>query len=252
MCGRFVSPDQAAIERFWHIGRHSQPNPYIDDGGQRRDFDPASLDNDESLFPARYNVAPGQGNPKQYIPAIRHDERGQPELVRLQWWLLPGKSKEPVVKFTSHLARIETVKTTWSFKGPLRAKRCLIPAMGWYEWQELERGKQPWYFNAGSDALVHFAGLWERWASADGSKVVESCCIMTRDAIGPAAQVHERMPVVADPTVYDAWLDRTMTDPDKALALLTVGADRPLAMRTVSTKVNSTKNQGPELIDPLV
>jgi len=250
MCGRFVSPDQAAIERFWHIGRQNQPNPFLDDSGQRLAIDGNATDDEP--FAARYNVAPGQGNSKQYIPVIRHDEHGRPELARLQWWLLPARAKEPVVKYTAHLARIETVKTTWSFRDPLRRRRCLVPALGWYEWQELERGKQPWYFHSGSDELIHLAGLWDRWESKTDDRVIESCCILTRDAIGSAAAVHERMPVVVDPSVYDGWLDRTLTDPDEALGLLQVGMDNPLALHTVSTRVNSTRNQGQELIAPLV
>src|ERR1035438_8017171 len=86
MCGRYVSPEQAAIERQWHIGRHNQPKL-------------------SEPFAARYNVAPQQGNPANYIPVVRQAEDGVLELVRLQWWLLPFWSKEPRIKYTTFNAR---------------------------------------------------------------------------------------------------------------------------------------------------
>ncbi len=89
MCGRYVSPDQAAIERHWHIGRHSQPNL-------------------SEPFVARRNVAPQQGNPNCYVPVVRRAEGGKPELVRLRWWLLPFWSKEPRIKYSTFNARVET------------------------------------------------------------------------------------------------------------------------------------------------
>src|SRR5450759_898840 len=93
MCGRYVSPEQAAIERQWHIGRQNKP-PL---------FEP---------FAARYNVAPQQGNPAKYIPVIRHAEGGEPELVRLQWWLLPFWSKEPRIKYSTFNARVSSMTVT--------------------------------------------------------------------------------------------------------------------------------------------
>jgi len=104
MCGRYVSPEQAAIERLWHIGRHSNPNP----------------------FAARYNVAPQQGNPANYIPVLRKDDAGELELVRLQWWLLPAWSKEPRIKYSTFNARVETVAKAASFR-ELQAKDKVMP-----------------------------------------------------------------------------------------------------------------------------
>jgi putative SOS response-associated peptidase YedK len=115
MCGRYVSPEQAAIERQWHIGRHNQPTL-------------------SGPFAARYNVAPQQGNPANYIQVVRQAEDGELELVRLQWWLLPFWSKEPRIKYSTFNARVETVAEAASFRDPLKRRRCIIPALGWYEW----------------------------------------------------------------------------------------------------------------------
>ena len=106
MCGRYVSPDQVAIESIWHVGRQNQPS--LAEGL----VPPAP-------FPARYNVAPQQGNPANYIPVVRAASMGEPterELVRLQWWLLPFWAKESRIKFSTFNARVENVANAASFR----------------------------------------------------------------------------------------------------------------------------------------
>lgn len=136
MCGRFVSPDQAAIERSRHVGRH----------------------NNQAPFARRFNVAPQQGNPANFIPVIREGEDGVLELAALQWWLLLFCSKEPRIRYNIFNARVESVATAPSFREPLKRRRCIIPAIGWYEWQELPTGNLPWYLHAANDELLNFAG----------------------------------------------------------------------------------------------
>ena len=101
----------------------------------------------------RYNIAPQQGNPKNFIPIVRAGTAGEPELALVQWWLLPNWSKEPRVKFSTFNARIESVGTLASFRDSLKKRRCLIPASGWYEWQELPTGNLPWFVHPSGDGL---------------------------------------------------------------------------------------------------
>ncbi len=226
MCGRYVSPEQAAIERFWHIGR-SSPNP----------------------FAARYNVAPQQGNPANYIPVVRQAEDGALELARLQWWLLPSWSKEPRIKYSTFNARVETVAKAASFREPLKRRRCIIPAMGWYEWQELPSGNLPWYLHGAGGELLPFAGLWDMWQ--DGEDVIESCTIIVGPANEAFGKIHDRMPFVLPADRAERWLDRTLTDAGKAMELLQPNPDDAIAFHRVSTRVSNARNQGAELIDQL-
>jgi len=228
MCGRYVSPSQADIERFWHIGRRDHPLA--------------------DAFPARYNVAPQQGNAANYIPVIRHSAAAEPALTRMQWWLLPHWAKESRVKYSTFNARIETVATAAAFRVPLRRRRCLIPALGWYEWQALPAGKQPWYMHAPAGGLLHFAGLWDRWTRGDES--IESCAIIVRPASGAPAAVHDRMPAIVAPEQHAAWLDPGLHDADQVSALLQPSEAQALIVHKVSTRVSNARNQGPELIDP--
>jgi putative SOS response-associated peptidase YedK len=90
----------------------------------------------------------------------------------LQWWLLPFWSKEPRIKYSTFNARIETVAKAASFCDPFKRRRCLIPAVGWYEWQETPSGKQPWYIRPADRNAAMLAGLWDRWQKDD--QVIES------------------------------------------------------------------------------
>ena len=228
MCGRYVSPEQAAIERQWHIGRHNQPNL-------------------SQAFAARYNVAPQQGNPSNYIPVVRQAEDGDLELVRLQWWLLPSWSKEARIKYSTFNARVETVAKAASFRDSLKRRRCLIPALGWYERQELRSGNLPWYLHSAKGELLAFAGLWDRWQSAD--EVIESCSIVVGPANSAFGKIHDRMPFVLPPDRAEVWLDHKLTDAGKAMELLLPNPDGAIAFHRVSTRVSNARNQGAELID---
>ena len=230
MCGRYVSPEQAAIERQWHSGRHNQP----------------SL---SEPFPARYNVAPQQGKPENFIPVVRKTEDGELELARLQWWLLPFWSKEPRIKYSTFNARVETVATAASFREPLKRRRCIIPALGWYEWQELPSGKLPWYLHGASGGLLAFAGVWDRWEG--GAQIIESCSIVVGPANAAFKPIHDRMPFVLGADRAAQWLDRNMTDAGKAMQLLQPNPDDAIAFHRVSPRVSNARNQGADLIEAL-
>ena len=227
MCGRYVSPDQAAIEREWHIGRHNQPTL-------------------AQPFSARYNVAPQQGNPTNYVPAVREHEGGGLELVRLQWWLLPFWSKQPRIKYSTFNARVETMAKAASFRDPLKRRRCIIPALGWYEWQELPSGNLPWYLHGATGELLAFAGLWDRWQG--GAEVIESCSIIVGPSNSAFGKIHERMPFVLPPDRAAQWLDRKLTDAGAAMDLLQTNPEDAIAFHRVSTQVSNARNQGAELI----
>jgi putative SOS response-associated peptidase YedK len=197
----------------------------------------------------RYNIAPQQGKPANYVPIIRRKADGELELAMAQWWLLPSWSKAPRIKYMTFNARIETVGNLASFREPFRKRRCLIPASGWYEWQELPTGNLPWYIHPARDDVVFFAGLWDRWES--GGQVIESCSII----IGPANETirafHDRMPyTVADEDIH-AWLDPDFQDAGEIAKLLKPIPPGAIAAHRVSRRVNAAKFDDAALIEPL-
>ena len=236
MCGRYVAPSQAAIERHYHLGR-GQNNPYPE--------------HDRSLritFSARYNVTPQQGNPVAYVPVIRHSADGTPELVTMQWWLLPYWSKEPRIKFSTFNARTDKVSSAASYRVPFRRRRCLIPAMGWFEWQETPQGKMKWWMHRPDRGIVSFAGLWDRWHRGD--EVIESCTIIVGDANRALSHVHDRMPVIIEPQDEAFWLD-TKIDATQALESLLAPPPDDMVTAHIVRSDKRPREDDATLIDPI-
>lgn len=193
---------------------------------------------------ARYNIAPTQD-----APVIRLRADGKRELALMRWGLVPHWSKEPKTSYSTINAMAETVDAKPAYRTAFRRRRCLVPAGGWYEWQATPRGKQPWYFRAREGELMAFAGLWERWG--EGEEAFDSYTIIVTDANDLARPIHNRMPVLLNRGTYAAWLDPGSTDPAMLKPLLVPSPAEWLEVFPVSTRVNSPKNDGPELLQPL-
>lgn len=205
-----------------------------------REFELASADVPE--IPANYNIAPTTEN---YI--VTGDE-GVRTLSVARWGLIPSWAKDPSIGSRMINARAETVATKPSFRRAFARSRCLIPADGYYEWYRPAQGaKQPFFIHApGTWAM---AGLHEVWHRGDPSEI-HSFSILTMAASPALASIHDRMPVILGPDDFDTWLDAgsSSTDVEECLSLR-----RQVAMEAypVSTAVNSVRNNGPTLIDPL-
>lgn len=158
-------------------------------------------------------------------------------------------------------ARAEKLTTSPAFRSSAKAKRCLIPMDGWYEWRpngETANGrkaaKTPFYMYGGDGELLFMAGLWSTWrpakesgAPADSPPLL-SCTIITTDAAGPLAEIHDRMPLTISAPDWDRWLDPD-APVDEGLLRGHGDLDR-IEIREVSRLVNSVRNNGPELIEP--
>jgi putative SOS response-associated peptidase YedK len=195
--------------------------------------------------PPRFNIAP-QSN----ILAVRLDSEGQRELVHLKWGLVPHWSVEPRTSYSTANARAETVDSKPAFRSAFKRRRCLIPADGWYEWQTLpdQKTKQPWYYRGQQEALLAFAGLWERWEHKD--VVLETCTVIVGEANAFARPVHERMPVILGEADWARWLDAG-TPAEAAKAMLRACPDEWLRAYPVSRAVSFARNEGWQLIEPV-
>ena len=187
-------------------------------------------------FTPSYNIAP-----TQTIPVVL--EQGGERLLNLaKWGLLPSWVKEPdAFKASMFNARSESAAEKASFKGPLRYKRAVIPASGFYEWKRSGTRKTPYYIQLSDGEPIGFAGLYDVWRDE-----LLSCTILTTTPNDLMATLHDRMPVILSPSDYDRWLDPGVTDPDEVHDLL-----RPypgeMHAHPVSSAVNNARNDGPEL-----
>lgn len=195
-------------------------------------------------FQARYNIAPTQS-----VPIIRRDADGQLEVVDTRWGLLPYWAKQPKLKYPTINARAETVEKLPAYRAAFIARRCLVPATGWYEWQTLPgEQKQPWRMHMRGNQPLAFAGLWERWHGED--QIIESNTIIVTDTVQVLSATHDRMPVILSPEAARQWMDPNQHDPARLKALLEPYVPPELELYRVSTRVNSARTDAPDLIVP--
>ena len=216
MCGRFVQTMPAEAMR--QLFRTTGPLP--------------------NLAPS-WNVAPTQTAPV----VRRHPETGERHLDPLRWGLLPRWVKDARGARRPINARAETVATSPMFRDAYARRRCLVPAVAFYEWKAEAGGKQPVAIAPRSGEGMAFAGVWEGWRGEEGGEVVRTFAILTTDANAPMRAIHDRMPVVLAPDERAEWLEGE--DP---AALLRSAPDDLLRFWPVSKAVNSPRNNGPELL----
>ncbi|MBI5342059.1 MAG: SOS response-associated peptidase [Deltaproteobacteria bacterium] len=194
----------------------------------------------------RYNVAPGQP-----VAAVRASSSGGArELAFLRWGLIPSWAKDPSIGGRLINARAETVGEKPVFRNAFRRRRCIVPASGFYEWQRTERRKQPYYIRMRDGRMFGIAGLWDRWEGEDGS-VAETCAVLTTAANAALAPVHDRMPVILDPGVYDRWLDIAAGAPGSLQPLLVLFPPDEMVAFPVGFGVNDPSVDDEGCIAPL-
>lgn len=205
------------------------------------------MDAVDDLAPT-YNVAPGQAILTVYA------EGTERRAARMRWGLVPSWAKDPASLAPMINARGETVATRASYREPFRRRRCLIPADGFYEWGPGERGsssRRPFWISLATGEPFAMAGLWSRWQPPDTDEPLLTCTIITVAANAVVSRVHDRMPAILHPEAEAAWLDPEVRDPERVRGLLVPLPDEALQSTPVSPRVNSTRNDGPDLIRPV-
>src|SRR5947208_3205139 len=194
-------------------------------------------------FPPRYNVAPTQP-----VPIVRMVE-GKCQLALVRWGLIPAWVKDPRAFSLVINARGESVLEKPAFRNAMKYRRCLFPADGFYEWRREGDRKRAYFVRLKSGQPLAFAGLWESWMGPNGEEM-ETAAIVTTTASRSIAHIHDRMPVILPPDVFDFWLDPNV-DAAMATAVLQPAKDELIETYEVSSAVNRTANDAPMLLEPL-
>ena len=210
MCGRYLTPDEAALERAWRL---APPTDYRQS----------------------YNLAPSQ-----LAPVVLPADDGGLALDLFVWGFQPHWAKRAWIN-----ARAETVFTSRAFASAAKRHRCLVPALGWYEWQGARAPKQPWVFHLDGFVPFAFAGIY----TPGGPAGPPNFGILTTEAPGKLAPIHNRMPVVVDPADQLRWIAADC-DPDEAAAII---GNHPVdfSVYRISSYVNKPANNDAECIRPL-
>ena len=225
MCGRYILRMQDKYLREWNV--YGPPTWLMES----------------------YNVAPAQ-----QVPILRM-KGGELEATAVRWGLVPYFTRGDPPRYSTINARLETFETAPSYRGPWRrAQRCLQLASGFYEWHLDAQGrKAPYLVTVADQELFAFAALWERSVRHDGT-VIESCVHVTMPANELMADIHNtgsnphRMPAILRRDDQAAWLRGT---PAEARVVLRPYPSDLMVAHRVSTRVNSVRNNSPELIEPI-
>lgn len=194
-------------------------------------------------FEPHYNIAP-----MQFTPIVRQTAQGQRTAKALRWGLLPSWAKDASMAAKLTNARAETVAEKRSFRSAYRHRRCIVPASGFFEWQALASGKQPYYLQRQDQALLALAGLWEHWLKPDG-EALESFTVLTTEANDDIRAIHERMPVILSSEDVGLWLTPE-THPELLHQLLQPCPAGTLDCYPVGKAVGNVRNDWAELIQP--
>ncbi|WP_163846808.1 SOS response-associated peptidase [Pseudooceanicola aestuarii] len=167
-------------------------------------------------------------------------------LVAMRWGFVPHWYKTPGDGPLLINARAETIAEKPAFRAACRARRCLIPVTGFYEWERHDRLRLPWFAQRSDDTPLVMAGIWQDWEGPEGP--MTTCAIVTTQAEGEIAAIHHRMPVILDPRDWPLWLGEAGHG---AARLMRPAPGGTLRLYRVDRAVNSNRAAGPELIEPL-
>jgi putative SOS response-associated peptidase YedK len=190
----------------------------------------------DAPYVPRYN-----GAPTQMLAVITGENPHK--LSYHRWGLIPPWAKDISIGNKMINARAETITEKASFRTPLFSKRCLVPADGFYEWQQND-GKQPFRIFVKNNPIFSMAGLWERWKSPEGT-LIESFNIITTEANSFMKPIHNRMPVILKQEDEKTWLGSNNSS--EILSLLKPYSSEEMDAYPVSKLVNSPRNNGPEV-----
>ena len=255
--GRLLRACTGCVQRHGHraatpatmssmCGRMTQQTPPEE---VARIFDAEVRDAEIGEAQPSWNVAPTDP-----LTVVLQREDGR-SVERPRWGLIPSwaKSTREGARFIN--ARAETVASSPAFRVAFTKRRCIVPSDGFYEWQQTGGArKQPFFLGpVGGEAVLAMAGLWSVWKDPKTGLWVISAAVITTDANDDVGTVHDRMPVLLPRDTWATWLDPHERDADLLRSLLTPAPDGILDIHPVSTRVNSVRNNGPELmgaVDP--
>jgi putative SOS response-associated peptidase YedK len=213
MCRCYVIPDASSIEREFKLARTGWK------------------------FAANFNTTPAQ------TVAVIRANNGKTEGVTMRWGLAGRAAfNVPVESLASNAG----FRESWN-----RGYRCIVPALGFYEWHvNPDASEQPYYIHPDDQDVFGFAGIWAR-SGADANAVTECCSIVTLPASPLIAEMHNsgrRMPAMLTREQRELWLFGAVESAGMALAAY---PDERLLSYAVSDRINSPQNNDETLLEPL-
>ncbi len=194
----------------------------------------------------RFNIAPTD---QHWIVRMKHEER---ELLPAGWGLVNSWAKDAKGGARQINCRAETALARPSFRDAFARRRCVVPADGFYEWVGEKQTRRPIWFHPRDDSLFLFAGLYEKWLNPQTSEWMRTFTVLTTSPNETVGRVHDRMPVILDPSVVDEWLyvpgSNAQAHADKLRKLLVASPESSMVATAVSARANSVANDDAECV----
>lgn len=193
-----------------------------------------------------WNLAPT--DPMVIVRPRREDEQREMAVARwglIPWWAKKDEAKKLGSRFVQ--ARVETLAKTPAFRDAFKRHRCLVIVDGFYEWKsEADGNRAPHHVRREDRKPFAIAGVWDSWTSSETGEIIESCAVVTTEAKGHIADIHDRMPLVIGKDAYDAWLKGTPEEASKVEAVTP-----ELVTMAVSKYVNDVRHDDEQCTLPL-
>jgi putative SOS response-associated peptidase YedK len=192
-----------------------------------------------------YNISPTQSAP---VIVNRGDK---PTLEIMKWGFVPKGAKDTnsVFRYKTFNAKSEGIFSKSSYSEAIRHSRCLVPANGFYEWQQSASGKKPYYIHPNDQELFALAGIYSSWTDPAG-KEWGTYSIVTTEANKEMGSIHDRMPVILQPKDEARWLEPS-DDLNMLYDIMRPYLDGKLIIQPVGDAINDTKIDNPRLITPI-
>lgn len=190
-----------------------------------------------------YNIAPSHE-----VPVVAfHD--GERKMRLMRWGLLPFWAKDKSIGYKMINARAETVEEKKSFSPCLKARRCVIPVSGFYEWKRASKtDKQAYAIRRTDDRPLLLAGLWSYNTKIDEAGI-HSYTVLTHEPNAVVADIHNRMPVILDEEEIMTWLEAPWAEAREITAA--PFASQRMEAFPVSNDVGKVSNNYPELVNKI-
>lgn len=181
--------------------------------------------------------------PTYHVSAFAHAEypiiTTDPHIQLFRWGLIPfwTSSVEDALAIRNRTpnARAETIFTKPSFREPIRKRRCLVPASGFFDWRHERNKKVPYYITVKDQSIMAFAGIFDYWYNKELNEYVGTYSIITTEANEMMRYIHNtnfRMPVILHPENEQYWLDPSLTEGEIA-ELLKPYPDESMSARII-------------------
>lgn len=223
----------------------------------------APLEPDYNVAPTKDVYAVVERSLRDEDGNVMSDSPPQRQLRVFKWGLIPSWSKDAKIGSRMINARMETVADKPAYRRAFAARRCLLPADGYYEWYATtdltaagKPRKQPYFIRPRDGAVLAMAGIYEIWrdrdrAEDDPDRFRWTVSVITTEAEDSLGQIHDRMPMMVESERWGSWLDPRVSRRDELLDLLVPAAPGRLEAFPVSGLVSNVRNNGPELVEPL-